>query len=521
MPSTEGRGHPGVSGEAYSAFRLYVYSENGTGTLNMIETFAGQLKEFWAWLLQVGLPLAMPAVVLLGLLLAAKFAAATLDRRDGLNLSVPLARTGRSVGKALGLFALVALFATTLGIGMRSVDHYRMVRAAQRFDSRAVVSGTAVNQAMPVVALITSQTSIYHRTIRLAEAREFPNDTGGIDWPAFLESIGYPKSQLIAVRPTYDGQASIRFGQAIEVPRAVVIDKGEIDLALSPVTDSDARANAYRVRLQSQFTWRNQTDKPCATRFAFTLPDNGGTVRDIAVRIGEVRVASADQGGTYVGTTMLTPGQSVTARVEYTTEARGNLRLYPGTGLRAIPDFTVRLNRQVPVYFERGSLMPTTTDGNQVTWTLRDAVTQQIISLAVRAQRSDLEIWWKLGYLAPLALLGFVLLLIAFGELTRPGRELVAATLGQGLGLAVPMLFAERGFPYALLALIGTGVAVATVYRILGRRGAILSAMSAGVGLAGAAANLTALMIWLLLLVATLGFGLPRLRAQALPVGED
>lgn len=87
--------------------------------------------------------------------------------------------------------------------------------------------------------------------------------------------------------------------------------------------------------------------------------------------------------------------------------------------MRAIPDLTIKLASGAPTFFERGSLTPNRNENVTNVWEHENMVTRQIISIAVPGIRSDREVWRKLGYLVPLALFGFVGLLVGLGELNR------------------------------------------------------------------------------------------------------
>lgn len=468
----------------------------------MVEFFVLELKAFWAWLLVALGPWVWPTIVLLLGMVALSLIAAHLDARRGSGEAPNVSERALQVGQALALLALVGVLATLVGIGQRAVDRYLMVRNAQRFDSQSVVSGTAVNQFMPSVSLVIPEFRVQHRLVPesdLVALSPTPQASSARQW---LAMAGYAGAELLSQRPASPGYVRLVFRVSDPVERAVTVDRAVMDLRLSPVADADPRGNAYRVRARLEFTWRNATDAAWITRFRLPLPENGGTLTDLRAALGDVQLVSPTQERSFVGETRLGAGQSVTAVVEYTTDARGNLRVYPGSERRAIPDLTVRLRSEMPVVLERGALSPTERRDGETVWSLKDALTDQIISVAVRAQRSDRELVWKLGYLLPLGWLTFVGLCLVGGETGRqPFRVVLGATTAFALATSLPLWIPLTTNMFPWLAVLGAVMGVATVGVLLDRRAGAFAALGAVVALSAVAGPATALLVWFALVI--------------------
>lgn len=445
----------------------------------MIEFFSNQLVSLWRELTPLLLALLWPAVFVAALLMGGKLWGAKVDRECGTHHSESILRWTSSALKFAGLLAVVGIFSAVHRVGLRSVSDYQTHRLANRFDSQEVVAGTAVNLEIPRVFLrvpVERQTTV--------------SVPGGMtDYVSFLKDMGYSEPQVISAVPQTNGTTLVHVKLVDYREQEVTLDDIALGLDVQPAMDADQRANSFALQYKGTFKWHNATDKAASLRFELELPDNGGTLTGLEAKLDNKPIVSSDTYGAVNGVGSLEAGASSTATVNFSIKGRGNLRVNPAHDLRMVSNVDVKLNSASTIRFERGSLMPSSQSGNQYDWKLQNAITRQMISVAIPFARGTSEQWWKLGYMVPFALFGFVILLTATSNFGF-GR-LIAATMTQFVALSMPLAFPSGNLPPAALGFIGSVIAVGATYRILGKAALGPSVLSAALWLTAVAGPLT------------------------------
>ncbi|MCE9560183.1 MAG: hypothetical protein K8R88_14690 [Armatimonadetes bacterium] len=470
----------------------------------MIEFFYLQLIGFWAWLLPFLQTLLWPGVALLAVVLGARIIAAKSDAP----MAAQIDTQAKTWGKVAAILATAGVLATVHRAAMESVGEYRTHQSVKRFDSKEVVAGGAVNQGMPSVKLLETKLVPSSTVISAEEVDNYRTATG-VDYARYIKNTrGFDKAEIIGTTPTDKGGVRVAFQYQTITEKPVTLDSSAIDLKLDAVPDADPRANSYALGFKASYQWKNATDEAAVTRFQFTLPDHGGTINDVAVTFDGVTATGSNENGLISYEGKLAPGQMATARVSYNTKGRGNFRFYPSEGLRTIPQLDINLQSTADVRFERGSIVATNLGQGKYRWTLKNAVTRQFVSIAIPYARGTQELWWKLGYMAPLALFAFVAVLLVSGFLSRPLPGILGAVLAQMVGTSLPLAFANFETSPILLGIVGAVISGFAVLVILGRKSWLAVVVSSGLYLAAIAGAGTAGLVLLVLLGLGVAVGL-------------
>ena len=472
----------------------------------MIEYFTSQLVAFWAWFLPFFQTLIWPGVAVTAVLLAARIVATRLDQVSGSSLEPQLRSLVLGATKVLVILCTLGLFVTVQRAGLRSVTEYAKHQAVKRFDSKEVVSGGPINQNMPTVNLLVTEK---HKTSRVFNTQELDQYrlAEKVDYVQLLRDRGLEEPEIVDVALIANGQVRVVAQYQTVKEQSVTLTGSTIEVSLDPVLDADRRANAYQLTYGASFQWKNATDSPAATRFQFVLPDHGGTINDVKVAFGDAVATGSNEDGLISYDVNLSPGQTATARIAYNTKGRGNFRFYPSSGLRMIPSLEMNLRSTAQVRFERGTMVPENLGQGRYRWALKNAVTRQYVSIGIPFARGTQELWWKLGYTAPLALLVFSGALFFLGFLSRPLPILVGAVLAQGVGTSISLAFSSFDTSPILLGLLGSCLSGALVIWILGKKSWIAVGSSSAVYLSAIAGSWTVGLIFLGLLALAAGLG--------------
>ena len=463
----------------------------------MIEFFFGEVVSFWHWLLPILQSLVWPGVTLVVIVYAVR----TFSPKGAIDQVPSLRRSAQIVA----LLVIIGILATFQSAGLRSVMQYRAQQTLKRFDSQEIVAGKSVNQSMPTVSIRLIDKK---RTTHKASSSELESyrNVDGVDFVAYMKSRGFTNPKILSTAVA-NGLATIDAEYETSTTESVTLTTAKINAKLEPVNDSDQRANAYSLNYEGTFEWQNSTTKPGESTFSFQLPDHDGTISDISVSINGKKMNETDSEGYIERTTSLTPGEKVQAVVSYSTKGRGNFRLYPSDGLRSIQNLAVHLVSSADLRFERGSLTPTERGKNTYDWAFDNTITRQIISIAIPFARGTQEVWFKLGYLAPLSLIAFGGLLIFFESRNLSFATLAGAICAYGLGLSLPLGFASANVPPIGVGIATVALATAVAAAILRARGTLPLIVGGGIMTASFAGPLSVLLVLTVGLVAAISLG--------------
>lgn len=467
----------------------------------MIDFFFESLTEGWLWFLRVLLPLAWPLIGLAAVCVGARIWAAKVDAENGSSLAPWL----RSACHAAGNISLVLLLAVGLAalqrLGTETFRRYESSAASPRFDSRDVVGGSAVRQYAPDVSTrtVNPRKGIFTvgatgmETVTQQDYQQLQQalTTQGLQNPRILKAER-EGSGVVRVEAEYD--------ELREEPTPV--DNSSYDLKIVPVADADPRSNAFELLYTASFEWVNPESVPATAVFELPLPDHGGTIEDIQLTLNGKKTAATSDGLAASGEVEVGANEQVTAVVSYRTQGRGLFQLYPTTEGQSVKALDIVLSASTVVKFQRGSLTPKSEGSGKYRWSLRNAVTQQNVSVAIPYVRSGREQWWKLLLLAPMALVIFSGMLIALGEWRQPLGKLVASVAATFAGFSLPLSVTLAQPPPMAVALVSAVVVCGSAGWLLGRAGFVAAAIASGVFLSAVAGPLTAGVI---LLVALLG----------------
>ena len=169
----------------------------------------------------------------------------------------------------------------------------------------------------------------------------------------------------------------------IERYLATQLKRTQIEVALQlRGQPGSPRGQLYQNRFRALYTLHNPGAEPAQMRFSFPLPENSGTLADFHFRNSgqDLPLPDVHQGLFWEG--QLEAGQELTLEVAY--QHRGARSwCYDLAGRREpIADFSLKVAAdRAGAKFERGSLYPTRTSGNNLEWNLKDQITSQSISL--------------------------------------------------------------------------------------------------------------------------------------------
>lgn len=447
------------------------------------------MSSFWSWLLPLLQTLVWPALGLLALGLAARVFTAKTDSTLGPDLK----RWTRTAGKVAALLLITGLFATVHRAGMQAVAEYRKHQSVKRFDSKEVVAGSAVNQNMPTVQL---------KRQKLVDAVAFQPDAERESYSAaeYLQNQGMSGAEIVKTTPTVKGGLRINYRYPRWEEQSVSLTNSQVNLKLDPVADADPRANSYELKFEGTYEWSNETDSRATTTFGFSLPDHGGTIESVSVSFDGIKATGSNDNGSIFYTAELAAGAKATAKVTYRTKGRGNFRFYPSNGLRTIRKLDINLESTADVRFERGSIVAKSLGGGRYSWSLTDAVTRQYISIAIPYARGTQELWWKLGYLTPFALLAFTIVLMLTDCFQRDVRVLVGCLLAQAGCLAIPIGFTNFDVSPTLLGVISVVLGATTTVAIIGPKCLPAVIVSSCIVLAAVAGPISAGVVFLVML---------------------
>ena len=233
----------------------------------------------------------------------------------------------------------------------------------------------------------------------------------------------------------------------------IAADTAEIRVGFADEGAPSGRRH-YLAEFTGEYRFRNPRSEQATMRFAFALPQGGGTVQEFYVQIGETRIVEPDARDLYAWEGPVAPGAQVTAKVHYKVTGAAAYDYRLGSERRRIGDFHLVTNCPQAPQFAKSGIYPSRMAGSCAEWRLRDVLTSQSISLVFPRADLNAQLLDKSMSMLPVALA-----LFALGALWIVPARAVWAVIAFAAGLlAVPVMSAY--LPPNWATLIGAALAV-------------------------------------------------------------
>lgn len=296
---------------------------------------------------------------------------------------------------------------------------------------------SGVVQFAPVVAVIEDKT--YSRTLTLP--------------PDFATRVGSEGIQVLAPYlqdPSAENVTKLvdsfkRSGQNVEFTRQltrrdevpVPADAADIKIGFRDEGAPSGRRH-YDAEFVGEYRFKNPRPAEATMRFAFDLPQGGGTVQEFFVEIAGQRITEPNERGLYAWEGQVAPNALVVAHVHYQVTGAAQFDYRLGSERRRIGDFhLVTVSPQAP-QFSKSGIYPANMSGSTAEWRLHDVLTAQSISLVFPRADLQAQLLDKTMSILPVALVLFALASFWIA----PERALwSSAAFGIAL-LAIPVLSA-------------------------------------------------------------------------------
>lgn len=396
-----------------------------------------------------------------------------IDPEGQTDFSKKLRKIGGRIGQTILLLAATSILCGTLVQARKTVDSRRGTIQQASASRRREPNLSGVVQFAPAVAVLENKT--YTRTMTLP--------------PDFASRLGAEGVQVLAPYlqdPTAENVSKLvdsfkRSGQDVVFTRELTrVDEVPVpaDAADLSVQFRDEGAPSGRRHYDAEFTgeyrFANPRTATAPMRFAFDLPEGGGTVQEFYIQVANQRVMEPDERGNYVWKGDVAPGTQVVARVHYRVTGAAQYDYRLGSERRRIGNFRLVTISSQPPQFAKSGIYPSSISGSRAEWKLRDVLTAQAISLVFPRADLNSQILDKSMVMLPVALALFAA--AAFWLL--PKRAL-PGTVAFGVSLLlVPVLSGYASSPVATIS--GAVLAAAAGGLALGQaKGWIISILSA------------------------------------------
>jgi hypothetical protein len=337
-------------------------------------------------------------------------------------------------------------------------------RESAEATANPVPDAPAVTQYGPSLAVLAEKT--YTRTLTLP--------------PNFVERLGNEGIGVLAPYlsdPTADNVLRLvdtfrRSGENVVFSR----DLTRLDEDPLPFTDSQVTVRfrrlpgrAYESTFSGRYTFENHGVAPVQVRFTFSLPQ-ANTIRALQIQVSGATIHEPGRSGAYEWQGTLAPGERKEASVGYTTIGARTWGYDLGSQRRRVHRFSLVAETGGPVRFLRGSLQPTRTQNDRLSWEMTDLVTAQQVALAFPPDTVGRDGYLQALSALPTALVSFVVGVVLTGLLGGrrvPPRALALATVLFVLGLGSAAVLANYlGFIAGVL--IGPLIGATLAVRVLG-----------------------------------------------------
>ncbi len=425
--------------------------------LRVLESFADRLTE-----------LALPIAILGGLAIVALY----LRARDG---EVPKFRAA----VPFALFALVFACGWTLLRVTRTVQQVALEdQASADATEKPTSDAPQIYQYSPSAVKVVEKT--YTRTLQLPPdfAQRIGADGLGVLSPYLSDPTSENVSKLV--------DTFRRSGQDVVFTRELTrMDEDPVGFLRSAARVMIKRTEdrGYEATFGGSYTFENNDNVEREVRFVFPLSSNGGTVRNLSLKVGTDSIKEPDDSGNYVWVGKLGAGEQRTAEVSYSSNGSSAWNYDMGSTRRTVREFHLTVDVDGPFRFPRGSIQPSSRSSSSATWDLSNVVTAQRIALAFPKDTSAQE-----GYLQSLTALPITFAIVLAICFLVPVRlqtlsfssKVVALTLAAvvfGFALfAVPIVYGYIGWLAAFLCPV---LGAVSLIPVLGFRTALLAIIAA------------------------------------------
>jgi hypothetical protein len=404
----------------------------------MIQSTLRWLNHSLSSLIALVTPIFMLVLIILAVLLVASLILYAIDRdafgktRDWLWTRVRSGLIWLPVG--------LAVFAAAVGLGIaREAVGLRFANQQNaQYSNHEDPSGGQTVQYSPSVSYENVIT--YNRTFALPPdiAKQLGNDPAQALAPYINND---PNSQFVRkVNDSFVKKAgALLYTRTLEVIQRlpVALENAEVGVNFD-FGDTGAGRSYYRANFTGKYSFTNPLEKATKLRFTFPLPDGSGTLSEFEMKVGGQAVTQSDLSQGYVWEGELAAKQKVDISVKYRNQGAETWNYDFGARREPIRNFKLNVTTARTVKFFKGSLYPTSQNGN-LEWKLANVITSQSVVLGF-PEGSLRETLTKVFTVAPLALM--VMLAWVLGYSWRrnfklePSRVLLGV-LGFGFGFAI------------------------------------------------------------------------------------
>ncbi len=445
----------------------------------MVQSTLRWLNDSFSSLITFLIPILSILLIVLAVLLVASLVLYAIDREAfGKARNWLWSRVGSSL---VWLPVALAVFAAVIGLGIaREAVGLRFSNQQNaQYSSREDPSGGQTVQYSPSVSFENVIT--YQRTFSLPPdiAKQLGNDPAQALAPYINND---PNSQFVRkVNDSFVKKAGgLLYTRTLEVIQRlpVALENAEVTLNFD-FGDTGAGRSYYRANFTGKYSFTNPLEKPSKLRFTFPLPDGSGTLSDFEMKVNGQAVTQSDLSQGYVWEGDVAAKQKVEINVKYRNQGAQTWNYDFGARREPIRNFKLSVSTPKSVLFAKGSLFPTSQNGN-LEWKLANVITSQSVVLSF-PEASLRETLTKVFTFAPLSLILMLAWVIAFAWRRNwklePSRVLLAV-LGFGFGLAVNAML--LGYVSSVVAgLLGAIFAIVLALLAIGLEFALPVALSA------------------------------------------
>jgi hypothetical protein len=445
----------------------------------MVQSTLRWLNDSFSSLIALGTSLLMVILVILAVLLIASLILYAIDREALFKARDWLWDRLRS--SLMWLPVALAVFAAAIGLGIaREAVGLRFSNQQNaQYSSREDPSGGQTVQYSPSVSYENVIT--YDRTFALPPdiAKQLGNDPAQALAPYINND---PNSQFVRkVNDSFVKKAgALLYTRTLEVIQRlpVALENAEVGVNFD-FGDTGAGRSYYRANFTGKYSFSNPLEKASKLRFTFPLPDGSGTLSDFEMKVNGQAVTQSDLSLGYVWEGDVAAKQKVEIAVKYRNQGAETWNYDFGARREPIRNFKLSVTTPKSVLFAKGSLFPTSQNGN-LEWKLANVITSQSVVLSF-PEASLRETLTKVFTFAPLALMVMLAWVLAYAWRRNfklePSRVLLAV-LGFGFGFAVNAML--LGYvPPVVAGLLGVILAIILAVLVLGLEYALPIALSA------------------------------------------
>lgn len=432
------------------------------------------LQNLWSGLKDLGNFLAERQIVILILFATVVLAGVALyiaDRERFDTLRKEAAGSMKKSG-AWALYGVMLLAAGYMLVSIRGiVNDQRIIAENATYSSKDDPSLGDIYQYGPAAAGLVEKT--YTRSITLPP--EFLDRLGSEGVQTLTPYLQDPTStNILKLSDTFrkSGQNAVFTREVVRMEeQPLPIQKAVVNVDVKVRDAETTSSKVYEVDFKSEYTFRNPGPDAAKVRMTFPLPQQNGLLSGFSFTVGGESVIQQDNNDSYVWEGMMQPGQTQTATVSYKCQGGGAWIYNIGTGRRRVEEFTLNLNANSEVRFQRNAIFPTSSSGNTHTWNLSNIITSQDIEVEFPTLQARKEAVIKTLTFHPAALALLPILALWWGWRTRTRLTLTELFLGSagmliGFGSAAVLL----GYTSMFLALLlGSAIAAVLSTRALGR----------------------------------------------------